>query len=201
MDKLNFLGFNGINGNKVEKLNYESLQSVNNYFENTDMTNIQTKLKIWIDLDGKVKEEMKETDFNDIDNIIINKFKTINNLSIISSSNFKSQVWKNDNTTEYEWVLKETIPKLSYRITYINEYCEKMEDIRYIVENEKQNQLKELFKDTNITIGTDSDDLINIDTNVYRRGMGKMRCVNAYKFKQQPERINKLISQYVITCH
>ena len=194
MDKLNFLGFNGINTNKVEKLNYKLLQSVNNYFENTDMTNIQTKLKIWIDLDGKVKEEMKETDFNDIDNIIINKFKTINNLSIISSSNFKSQVWKNDNTTEYEWVLKETIPKLSYRITYINEYCEKIEDIRYIVENEKQNQLKELFKDTNITIGTDSDDLINIDTNVYRRGMSKMRCVNAYKFKQQPERINKLIT-------
>jgi P4 family phage/plasmid primase-like protien len=61
-----------------------------------------------------------------------------------------------------------------------------------IITIEKQKELKELFKDTDITIGT-SDEILNIDTSVYREGMSKMRCVNAYKFVQQKKRINKLI--------
>jgi P4 family phage/plasmid primase-like protien len=192
MNTISFDGFEALNG-ELTKLTSDLLLSSNNYFENTDMTK-GTKLKIWIDLDGKVKEEMKESDFNDMNDIIINKFKLQKNISLITSSNYKSQVWLNNRTTGYKWQYIETIPKLSYRITYINEYCEEMEHIRHFVENEKQNELKELFKDTNITIGTDSNDLINIDTNVYRRRMGKMRCVNAYKYEQQPERINKLIT-------
>jgi hypothetical protein len=151
----------------------------NNYFENTDAD----KLRIFIDLDGKV--EMDEKEFNKLDKSIIKVLKSIEDISIITSSNYKSEKWVDNE-------LHETYAKLSYRITYINEYCNSMSDVRNIVVNEKQKELKELFEKNGLSIGT-NDETLNIDTSVYRNGMGKIRCVNAYKHKQQKERINKLI--------
>lgn len=172
-----------LNGERL--ITNKDLKLRNNYFENTNID----KLRIYIDIDGEVK--LSEEEFNERNENIIKVLKSIDDISIISSSNYKSEKWIYDKIERKE-CLKEILQKLSFRITYINEYCENIDDMRNIVEYEKQIELKELFKKHNLSISIKNTEL-NIDMSVYRHNNGKIRCVNAYKHIQQKERINKLI--------
>lgn len=184
--QIEFNGFKKLISKKEILINVKKLSKRNNYFENTDLD----KMRIFIDLDGKTKLT-DEKEFNELNKKYLNVLKSIDDISIITSSHFKSEKWEYNRDTKEE-ELTEISPKLSYRITFINEYCENINDMRTIVENEKQEELKKLFNEYDLSIGT-KDELLKIDTAVYRKGIGKIRCVNAYKHIQQKERINKLV--------
>jgi len=173
------------NESLIKKIDVEKLENINNYFE---VTYGDRPSRVFIDIDGDldidfIKSEMK---FDDLNNNIIQKLMTIDNISLLSSSNYKSQ--KRDAKG-----LKEVLPKLSYRITYINEYCNNINDVKQIVINEKMPLIKNLLKDI-IEVSSDKDEnTLNIDMSVYRNGRGKMRCANAYKYDEEPNRINRLL--------
>jgi tetratricopeptide (TPR) repeat protein len=103
------------------------------------------KLKIWLDLDGKLeKEDYTEKEFKKLDKLILEKLKTVEDISIITSSHYNAEHWiLNRDTNTYE--LKKTTPKLSYRITYNNEYCESIDDIKNIYSLDKKNIHKKEF--------------------------------------------------------
>jgi P4 family phage/plasmid primase-like protien len=195
MQKITFKGFKALDNSEELQLTIDELSSKNNYFENTDISKSQ-KLRIWIDIDGKISD-IDINKFNIYDNLIIEKLKSIEYISVVSSSHFESEKWSfNKEKKIYE--MDESIPKFSYRITYINEYCDNLDDLKNIVIHEKQEELKNIFSGTDISIGVDKGNILNIDLSVYRRGMSKMRCVNAYKYKQQDTRINKLLKGEII---
>lgn len=173
------------NESLIKKIDVEKLENINNYFE---VTYGDQPSRIFIDIDGDLGVDFikSEMNFDNLNNNIIQKLLTIDNISLLSSSNYKCQ--KRDAKG-----LKAVLPKLSYRINYINEYCNNINDIKQIVINEKMPQLKKLLKDI-IEVSNDKDDnTLNIDTSVYRNGKGKMRCVNAYKYDEEPNRINRLL--------
>jgi hypothetical protein len=165
---------------------YENnLKEHNNYFE---VINVKNNNRIYIDIDGSIND-IDETKFNETNNMIIDKLKTINDISLITSSSYVSHNYQKN-------VLKNITHKLSYRIVYINEYTNDINEMKEIVIKNKYPTLKKLLKDViNIDV-KQKDNSLNIDVSVYRNG--KMRCVNAYKYPQQKERINKLIKGNIL---
>lgn len=156
-----------------------ALKTVNNYFEVV----FNQPARLYIDLDGELSEKaIKECDkkeFTELNDVILNSLITLKDTSIMESSSYESN-------------------KLSYRITWINEYCNDLNSVKEIILNEKYNELKELMKNI-IKITKESKkipDELNIDIKVYR--IGKMRCVNAYKTNDDKTRINKLIKGEII---
>lgn len=159
-----------------KNIKVEQLQEVNNYFE---LTFNNKPARIFIDLDGKLKKEtLKAFDkkaFNKIVKTTLKELEQIKNVSIMNSSRYESN-------------------KLSFRITYINEYCDDMGTMKELVLTEKYKELKEKVS---FSIKTKKEaDYLNIDTGVYRDG--KMRCVNAYKTEDDIRRINKLVKGEII---
>jgi len=172
-----------------EEISLKKLEKVNNYFELI----FEGKNRIYVDIDGDLEIEFikSESKFDELDNKIIMELMKLENISIISSSNFGSMKCEYVNNKE---VVKSINPKLSYRITFINEYCESLNEMSKVVENEKTPVIKDLLNNV-IEVkfkGSKSEkNYLNIDSSVYREG--KIRCVNAYKYDKQPDRINKLI--------
>jgi phage/plasmid-associated DNA primase len=174
----------------------DKISKPNNYFESINFKDTEF-LKIWVDIDSEIDiKTYTLEEFNKLDKFIIDRFKlyndTVENISLISSSHYKSlNKKKSEIDNKYKNEIKS---KLSYRITFLTEVCKRMADIKYDVINNKSKKLINLFKDTDITIGFDKKtSLLEIDLSVYRGGQSKMRCVNAYKIIEQKERINKLI--------
>ena len=170
---------------KHKKLNVKELKEINNYFE---LVQNQPN-RIFIDVDGRLLQETineyDEDDFNNLHNRIKKALLKIDNVCIMESSSYKSN-------------------KLSYRITYINEYCDDLQTMKDVVYNEKYFEIENLLKKIiPLTIKKDKlIDSLNVDSSVYREG--KMRCVNAYKTNDDKTRINKLVRgdiEDTIICH
>ena len=157
-----------------KNINVKDLKKVNNYFEFVQ----NQPNRIFIDVDGRLTQETideyDEDDFNNLHNRIKKALLKIDNVCIMESSSYKSN-------------------KLSYRITYINEYCDDLQTMKDVVYNEKYFEIENLLKKI-IPLTIKKDELIdslNVDSTVYREG--KMRCVNAYKTNDDKTRINKLV--------
>ena len=124
-------------------------------------------------LDGYLdKEQLKN--YSEIQHNILKRLKKLEKVSIMSSSSQESN-------------------KLSYRITYINEYCNNMTDIKTVIQKRKFKEIKRLLKKFIPVVCGDNKEsnCLNIDMSVYRSN-GKMRCVNAWKTDDDKTRINKL---------
>ena len=184
-----------INDNTILSLNDINLENKNNYFEIIDGNK---NMRPYIDIDGEMSD-IDNNDFYNLDNLIIERLKTIEDCSILSSSKYKS-INKSSNKNQ---PLK-VINKLSYRLTFYNEMCRNHIECKELVRNEKFPMLKILLGEI---IDVNDSKRINsliVDFSVYR-SKGKMRCVNAYKDDVDKERINKLISgsidQTLISLH
>lgn len=175
-----------LNNTTIKSLNNNDLENINNYFE---IVYGDRPVHPYIDLDGEL-QNYSMYEFQDADNDIINKLKTIPNVSILTSSKYNSIKYNNKDEKLF-------VNKLSYRITYYNEICYNIDECKDLIKNFKYPHLKSLLQDT-IELKEKKDiDCLNIDYNVYR-SKGKMRCVNAYKDNYDKERINKLIKGNII---
>ena len=151
------------------------LSKVNNYFE---VISGDTPARVFIDLDGYLHEDLLSK-LDEIHQYILTNLKTLEGVSIMSSSS-------------------QSANKLSFRLTYVNEYCNNMTDMRKVIKNMKFKEIKRLLKnDIPVKCGASKEetmDCLNIDMSVYKNEgkMGKMRCVNAWKTEDDKSRINKL---------
>ena len=66
--------------------------------------------------------------------------------------------------------------KLSYRMVYINEYCNNIKEMRQIVISHKLPKLSELLLGLIEVSEETSENCLNVDCSVYRNGLGKMSC-------------------------
>ena len=97
------------------------LDNPNNYFE---LTFPNIPLKPFVDLDGKFDNEIKKEEFNILNENIIKKLETIENISLITSSHYNAlSIIKMKGKPDK----KEILTKLSYRITW---YKEKVNNIK-----------------------------------------------------------------------
>ena len=177
---------------KIDITDLSKLESIENYFEVID-GNVPNR--IFIDLDGELIRDggYDKKDFKKLDNEILNRLKTIENISLMTSSDYNAYIDKD-----------KTKHKISYRIVFINEYCDNMKQMREIVLEEKLPMLQKLMINDDslssiISVNTiGNTNTLNVDTSVYRVGLGKMRCVNSYKLPEQRSRYNKLIKGCII---
>ena len=153
--------------NDLSKLN-----KVGNFFEVVDGNEPN---RVYIDLDGEMNrdDDMDQKAFNKLDQRIIERFKTIENISLMSSSHHKAIDPNKPNKTKC---------KLSYRILYTKEYCEDAKTMKEIVMNEKFPILQKLL-DNVIDLERENDhtDCLIVDPTVYQMGLGKMRCANKFQ--------------------
>ena len=98
------------------------LSKVNNFFEVVT----DKPARVFIDLDGYLHEDQLPH-IDQLHQDILTQLKTLEDVSIMSSSSQSSN-------------------KLSFRVTYINEYCANMTDLKKVVEKSKFKQLKKLLK-------------------------------------------------------
>ena len=137
-------------------------------------------MRVYIDLDGRLSKEQIHKEYLNQENldkihqdILRRLMEKLEDVSIMSSSS-------------------QAINKLSYRITYINEYCDNVKDLRTVVEKDKFKKIKKILKDIiPVVLGSNTVNHLMVDMSVYRT-LGKMRCVNAWKTEDDKERINKL---------
>lgn len=164
------------------------LDNPNNYFE---LTFPNIPLKPFVDLDGKFDNEIKKEEFNILNENIIKKLETIENISLITSSHYNAlSIIKMKGKPDK----KEILTKLSYRITWYKEKVNNIKELKKIIYENKIKILQNLLIDTINITSTATYNALNVDSSVYRlNGVGKVRCVNAYKHPEQLERINKLI--------
>jgi phage/plasmid-associated DNA primase len=170
-----------LNITTIKSLSYNDLKNINNYFEVIDGYN---SVHPYIDLDGELPN-YSMYEFQDINNEIIEILKTLNDVSIITSSKYYCKKINNNNEIKF-------VNKLSYRLTFYNEICDNIKECRNYIENVKYPLLKKKLKNVIDLTDTKTEDGLNIDYAVYRT-KGKIRCVNAYKDTYDKERINILI--------
>ncbi len=179
---------------EIEQIQIKELKKINNYFEN--LTVIKNK-RVYIDIDGKLSDDVTEEEFIIKDNQILDVLKKIDDVSILTSSHYKAEKWILNNG---KFKLNSTTHKLSYRLTFLKEYVINIEDMKHYVMEYKKPLLQKLFRESNIDIDIGSEqEILNIDGSVYRTGKkNTLRCVNSYKHYQQKERINKLIKGEIL---
>jgi phage/plasmid-associated DNA primase len=165
-----------INNTTMKSLNDIDLENVNNYFEIVDG---KKPMHPYIDIDGKINSS-DEQDFYNLNQQILDKLITIEDASILSSSKYAC-VEK-----------KEIINKFSYRLTFYNEVCKDKNECKEYIRNVKYPYLQDLLQDIIDINDKANTDGLNVDFSVYRT-KGKIRCVNAYKSKNDKTRINHLI--------
>jgi len=184
-----------INDNTMVSLNDVNLDTKNNYFEIIDGNR---SMRPYIDIDGEMSNISKIA-FDNLDCQIIEKLKTLEGVSILSSTKYKS-VNKSSNKKQPFKVIN----KLSYRLTFYNEVCKNHKECKNLVRNQKYPMLKNLLGDIIDVNDSKIMDSLNVDFSVYRT-KGKMRCVNAYKDEIDKDRTNKLImgsiDQTIISLH
>jgi P4 family phage/plasmid primase-like protien len=189
-------------------LSITDLKNPTNYFEWLEG---DKPTRPFIDLDGKMPNEDSEVDFYELNKSIMKKLITIENVSIIMASHFRTKKYDSvtipffdtkTNKTKKKLArakdgtilkeLKETYPKISFRITWYNEYCSNIDMCKIAVVNEKKQILIDLLGKEYFDKNSEEALYLDVDDSVFRTA-GKMRCVNAYKDAGQPERINELI--------
>jgi phage/plasmid-associated DNA primase len=204
-----FKAIANINSNILRKDMYETLTTKdikkrNNYFEILFETTkeqrgdkledilVERPYKVFIDLDGYFEgtdEEFKELNSN----IISALYQYENVIGLRTSSMLNAQKWVyNDKIKKSE--LTETTNKFSYIITYKLMATCAVSMKNYIINNELPT-LQALLQDIIPIVLSSKDNKANelvIDTGVYSKNR-KMRCPNAYKFEEQPERTYKII--------
>ena len=165
-----------INKNTMKSLSDIDLENINNYFEVVDG---KKPMRPYIDIDGKINS-IDENEFYNLNQMILDKLKQIEDVSILSSS-------------KYNCIDKKTnVNKLSYRLTFYNEICKNKNECKEYIRNVKFPYLQELLQDVIDVNDKPTDDCLNTDFSVYR-SKGKIRCVNAYKNNDDKSRINNLI--------
>jgi hypothetical protein len=109
----------------------KELSEINNYFE---VVSGKKPMRVFIDLDGSLSNEQIHKEYLHRENLdkihqdnLRRLMKKLENVSIMSSSSQASN-------------------KLSYRITYIDEYCDNVKDLRKVVENNKIKEIKRILK-------------------------------------------------------
>ncbi len=165
-----------INNNTMKSLNDIDLENVNNYFEIVDG---KKPMHPYIDIDGKINS-CDETEFYNLNQQILDKLQEIEDVSILSSSKYACM----DKGL--------VVNKLSYRLTFYNEICKNKNDCKNYIQTVKFPYIKNLLGDTIPIYDKKTVDCLNVDFSVYRT-KGKIRCVNAFKNKNDKTRINKLI--------
>ena len=145
----------------------------NNLYE---VTKPNKPIKIFIDIDGEASQNITQSKFNIIVNSIMNQLSQLD-CAVMNSSKYEHTYTDNDG--------KEKVSnKYSFRLTF-HKYISCISKMVAIVENEYYPMLKNELKDIiDIDFGNKTEDCLNIDKAVYRtKGVGKMRCPNAYKGK------------------
>ena len=175
------------NKNLHDDICFEKLKQQNNYFE---VITDGVELKPFIDLDGSFSNNISKEQFENIDNQILEKLKTLENTSILSSSHYEAlKIQKIKGKSDK----KEIVVKLSYKIVWINEKTTDIKTMKDVIKEQKTPLIQKLLHGLIDVTTKAQDNCLNIDFSVYRAGFGKMRCVNAYKYPEQQDRYNKLI--------
>jgi len=168
-----------------ETIDIKKLKKINNYFE---LVYSNKKARIFIDIDCKLSEEEKskytEETFEAYTKQIENKLCELDDVSVMNSCKFETKPHT----------------KISFRLTFINDYCLSLKQMKELVVYSKYTQIKEMLASIHVLLLlSDSEklkkskfDILNVDLTVYRSA-GKMRCVNAWKEPQDKQRINKLV--------
>jgi hypothetical protein len=167
--------------NLIEKINVEELEQVNNYYE---LIYMSIPVRVFLDLDCKLSDDyynsFTETTFKNYVDKIEKKLCELKDVSIMNSSRLESK-------------------KISFRITYINEYVNTIFDMKKLVVESYYPDIKPLFDAINVELKLSTNcpkfNVINVDLQPYRRG--KMRCVNSYKDGDKT-RINRLVKGNII---
>ncbi len=179
----------GLESNINEKTNLvtitsEQLQTTNYYFEYLDDSK---KTRPFLDIDTcsnykpKDEETFNQTVLN-IEKKIINEFPE---LALLNASHYKCEKWIWDRKQK-KHVLNKITPKISFRLTDHTIYCDNLYECKLYCMNEFKSKLQK-------ALGSDFD-ILDIDSKVYRKGGGKMSCVNSYKHTQQSSRIRQLVN-------
>ena len=178
--------YSDINENELhETINIKKLEKKNNCFE---LVYSDKPARIFIDIDCKLSEDEKskytEETFEEYTQKIEEKLCELDEVSVMNSCKLETKPHA----------------KISFRITYINEYCLSLKEMKEKVELAKYPEIKELLKSIKVKLLLSDNEevrknkfnILNVDVSVYRKA-GKMRCVNAWKEPQDKTRINKLV--------
>lgn len=173
------------NVSKQEHITVQRLMKTNSYYE---IIQVEGKQRCFIDLDGSF--EGTEADFNILNDKIRTALMGYNNLcGIRESSMYQAEV--------YRWCKKEKtdillgkVNKLSYIITY-NKMTNDIETMKNWIIMDELPRIQQVLKDVIEVTTTKQCNALNVDTGVYAHH--KIRCPNAWKEKQQQERISKVI--------
>jgi len=165
-----------INESTMKSLSNINLENVNNYFEIVDGNK---PMHPYIDIDG-IMNNINEFEFNHLHDKILDKLISIDNVSIMTSSKFSCMDKKN------------VVNKLSYRLTFYDEVVDNNKKCKNFIKNVKYPYLKNLLQNVIEINEKKKENCLNVDFSVYR-SKGKIRCVNAYKSRNDKSRINKLI--------
>ena len=175
------------NKNLHEQVSSEKLAVPNNYYE---VLSDKYSMRPFVDLDGEFTDDISKEDFEAKDKEICERLNSLENVSVMTSSHYEAlKITKLAGKADK----KEIKMKLSYRVIWTKERVENIVDMKKVIKEQKFPILEELLSETIELTEKSKDNTINIDYSVYRQGEGKMRCVNAFKHPEQPERINKLV--------
>jgi len=162
------------NKEAIKTIDINELSKITNYFEYIE----DKPNRIFLDIDGEFEDGFYNIDtFEATNKAILEKLCKIKNVSIMEASSLKSH-------------------KLSYRVIYINEYCNDLATMKKIVFGNKYNKIKKILSSITDLKTSKTLNYLNIDKLPYRRG--KMRCVNAWKEKHDKQRFNKLVKGQII---
>jgi len=162
------------NKEAIKTIDINELSNITNYFEYIE----DKPNRIFLDIDGEFEDGFYNIDtFEATNKAILEKLCKIKNVSIMEASSLKSH-------------------KLSYRVIYINEYCNDLATMKKIVFGNKYNKIKKILSSITDIKTSKTLNYLNIDKLPYRRG--KMRCVNAWKEKHDKQRFNKLVKGQII---
>jgi phage/plasmid-associated DNA primase len=175
------------NKSLYEHISSEKLSVPNNYFE---VLSDKYSMRPFVDLDGEFTDDISKEDFEAKDAAIIERLKELENVSVMTSSHYEAlKITKVAGKSDK----KEIKMKLSYRVIWTNERVNNIIEMKKVIKEQKFALLEELLSETIEITEKSKDNAVNVDYAVYRQGDGKMRCVNAFKHPEQPERINKLV--------
>ena len=176
------------------KSNIKVLEKPSNAFE---VLMEGTPCRLFVDVDGEMSADTDEATFKKIVAECEQKFCADDRIiGVRNSSHFKAL--KIDKKRENGRVvrIKKIVKKISFNLIY-NKWFETCEMIKDYAVKEILPQLQVILGDT---IGIEEtsetkeekENILTLDTQVYRTN-GKMRAINAYKYEEQPERINKIV--------
>jgi len=176
------------------KSNIKVLEKPSNAFE---VLMEGTPCRLFVDVDGEMSADTDEATFKQIVAEVQQKFCADDRIiGVRNSSHFKAL--KIDKKRENGRVvrIKKIVKKISFNLIY-NKWFETCEMIKDYAVKEILPQLQVILGDT---IGIEAtsetkeekENILTLDTQVYRTN-GKMRAINAYKYEEQPERINKIV--------